>query len=86
MIEPNMRDDHDLLLMIANDMKWVKEWAMTHEKTDAVQHAEMHKTITKAHERIDSEVRTRFYMTGGIAALCGLGMLVFSIIKVRMGF
>lgn len=51
--------DHDLLIAIANDSKWIKEWALNHEKFDAANNAELKGIAKAAHTRID-KVNERF--------------------------
>lgn len=49
--------DHDLLLIISNDTKWIKEWAINHEKEDSANNALVKQAAQAAHIRMDSLIR-----------------------------
>lgn len=67
--------DHDLLIIIANDSKWIKEWAIKHEKEDAIVGTKIEAIAKAAHIRID-KVNERFnwLLISGV-----LSIVVFSI-------
>ena len=68
-------DDHDLLITIANDTKWIKDWALNHEKEDSAMHATMKQAVQKAHERIDGAQRNLLYVAlGGILSVSVLAI------------
>ena len=54
-----MLDDHDLIVTISTDLKWMKERLIDHEKKDAANHAIVQNSVEKAHVRID-DVNGRF--------------------------
>ena len=54
-----MLDDHDLIVTISTDLKWMKERLIDHEKEDAANHAMVQNSVEKAHVRID-DVNGRF--------------------------
>ena len=63
--------DHDLLIAIANDTKWIKEWALNHEKDDATNYAEAKSIAKAAHSRMDR------IMIGGLLAIILLAISVY---------
>ena len=65
------KDDHDLLVIISNDMKWVKEWAVNHEKSDSEAQTEVKMIAKSAHSRMDR------LMIGGLLAIILLAISVY---------
>ena len=70
--------DHDLLIVIANDSKWIKDWAVKHEAQDIADRLIFKKTVEKAHERIDeTNVRFNWLLLGGILTIILFGFSIF---------
>ena len=45
--------DHDLIVVTANNTNWIKEWAIDHEKKDAISFSKISQEATAAHKRLD---------------------------------
>lgn len=67
--------DHDLLLVIANDTKWIKDWAIAHEKEDASVSSLIRQAVQKAHERIDeTNGKFNWLVIGGLFSVIALAI------------
>ena len=65
------QSDHDLLIVIANDMRWVRDWAIQHEKSDVSNYTEIKNIAKAAHNRMDK------LMYGGILAVICLAITIW---------
>ena len=63
-------NDHDLLITIANDTKWLKDKLIDHIKEDATNHVILEKKVDSAHKRID------WLMVSGVMAIIVLGISI----------
>lgn len=64
-------NDHDLLITIANDTKWLKDKLVDHIKEEAASLAILSGKVESAHKRID------WLLVSGVLAVVVLGLSVF---------
>ena len=64
-------NDHDLLITIANDTKWLKDKLIEHIKEEAANYAILDTKIGAAHKRID------WLMVSGVFAVVALAFSIF---------
>ena len=63
--------DHDLIITIANDTKWIKDTLVEHMKEDAQSIFEIKNISSAAHRRMDK------ILFGGIMALIVLAITIY---------
>lgn len=76
---PDMENqtDHDLLIIISQDSKWIKEWAINHEKNDAAMNSETKAIAKAAHSRLDKmSDHFNWLVISGILAICLFGLSI----------
>ena len=65
------QEDHDLIVEISTNMKWMKEQYLGHIKEDSEHHAIANGKITSAHKRVD------WLMISGVLAIIILAVTLF---------
>ena len=66
-----MTDDHDLLIKIENDTKWIRENFIKHCEENAADLREIKLSTDKAHKRID------WMFVSGVLSLVTLSIVLF---------
>ena len=70
------QEDHDILIEIRGDLRWLKESFVAHTNLDAAIQRDQEKSILASHKRIDNNSRFQYLVMGGLIVISTLLNLI----------